>query len=89
MSVLPPCSIEPDAQVDPRRAQDRFGIDAVMAIELAILDDLECFGQQWWHFGRRDDDAIFAVDRKDAADQERVESEERNLVRHRSAADAG
>src|SRR5262245_17284598 len=67
------------AQVDPRRAQDCFGIDAVMAVELAVLDDLESFGQQRRHFERRDDDAIFTVDRENAADQERIESEERDL----------
>ena len=63
----------PRAHVDEQRAQDRERIDAVVRVELAVLDRLECRGQQRRHLVGRDDDPVLAVDREDAADQQRIE----------------
>src|SRR5207248_1280091 len=65
--------------VDPQRARNRGGIDTVMSIELAVLDGLERLRQQRWNLLRRDDDAILAVDREDAADQQRLEAHDGKL----------
>ena len=65
------------AHVDPQRAQHRDRVDAVMAVELAVLDRLERGGQERGHFLRCDDDAILAVDRKNAADEQRLEPQHR------------
>ena len=69
----------PGAHVDEQRAQDRQRVDAVVRLELAVLDGLERLGQQRRHLGRRDDDPVLAVDREDAADQQRVEPEHRHV----------
>ena len=68
------------AQVDPRGARDRAEVDAVMRVELAILDHLERRRQERRDLVRRHDDAIFAVDREDAADQQRIEAEDRHVL---------
>ena len=51
----------------------------MVRVELAVLDRLQRFGQQRRHLRRRDDDAILAVDREDAADQQRIEADYRNI----------
>ena len=68
------------AHVDPGRAQHRNGVDAVMSVELAVLDRLERRGQERRDFRRREDDTILAVDRKNAADEERLEAQHRQLL---------
>ena len=55
------------------------GFDAVVRVELAVLDGLQRRGQQRRHLVRRDDDAVLAVDREDAADQQRVEADHRHV----------
>ena len=69
----------PGAHVDEHRAQDRQRIDAVVAVELAVLDRLERRGQQRRDLVRGDDDPVLAVQREDAADQQRVEADDRNV----------
>ena len=69
----------PGAHVDEHRAQDRQRIDAVVAVELAVLDRLERRGQQRRNLVRGDDDPVLAVQREDAADQQRVEADHRHV----------
>ena len=77
----------PRAHVDEQRAQDRERVHAVVRFELAVLDGLQRLRQQRRDFGRRDDDPVLAVNREDAADQQRIEAEHRDVgaVRHRPA----
>src|SRR5688500_9422517 len=56
-------------QIHERRSHDRAEIDAMMRVELTILDDLERCGEHCRNICRCDDHAILAMDRKDAADQ--------------------
>ena len=51
-----------------------------MAVELAVLDRLERGGQERGHLLRCDDDAILAVDRKNAADEQRFEPQHRHVT---------
>ena len=51
-----------------------------MGVELAVLDRLQRRGQQRRHLGRRDHDPVLAVDREDAADQQRVEAHDGDLL---------
>ena len=67
------------ADVGEKRAQDRRQIDAVMLIELAVLDGLERLRKHRRHLVRRDDDAVLAVHGEDAADQERIEPVDRDV----------
>ena len=69
----------PAADVGERRAQDRRQVDAVVLIELAVLDRLERLGKHCRDLVRRHDDAVLAVHREDAADQERIEPVDRNV----------
>ena len=64
-------------KVGPQRAQDTQRVDAVVLVKTPVLDQLDRRAQQWRHIGRRQHDAIFAVDGKHAADQERIEAEHR------------
>ncbi len=68
------------AQVHPQRAQHRLRINPMMAVELAIFDRLQRRGQQRRHFRRGDDDAILAMRWEDAADEQRIEAQDRHLV---------
>ena len=68
------------AHVDPRGAQHPFGIDTVVAVELAVLDRLERLRQQRRHLIGAEHDAILTVYREDAADQQRLEPQHRQLV---------
>src|SRR5690606_26767717 len=68
------------AQVHEGRTHDRAQIDAVMRIELAVFDDLQGGRQQAWHFIRPNDDSVLAVDRKNAADQKRIEPENGHVL---------
>ena len=70
----------PGAHVHPERAQHRNRVDAVMAVELAVLDRFQRRREQCRHLLRRDDDAILAVNREDAADQQRLEPQHRHLL---------
>jgi hypothetical protein len=70
----------PCAQVHPGRAQNCADIDAEMRIELAVLDDLQCSGQEPGDFLRRHHDAVFAMDREDAADEQRIQAEDRHIL---------
>ena len=67
------------AHVGEQRAQDRLRVDSVVLVEVAILDGLQRLREQRRHFVRRDDDAVLAVDGKDAADQQRVEPVDRHV----------
>ena len=69
----------PGAHVDEHRPQDRQRVDAVVAVELAVLDGLERLGQQRRHLVRGDDDPVLAVQRENAADQQRIEADDRNV----------
>ena len=56
-------------EIRPRRAQDRNRIDAVVMLEVAILDRLQPGDEQRRHFGELHDAAIFlerAIQRRDA-----------------------
>ncbi len=50
-----------------------------MGVELAILNDFERCGQQLRYFLRRHHDAILAVNGKDAADQQWIQTKYRYL----------
>ena len=68
------------ARVHPQRAQNSLWIDAVVSVELAVLDRLERCGQERRHLIGLHHDPILAVDREDAADQQRLEPDHRQLV---------
>src|SRR5690606_12074502 len=68
------------AQVDERGAQHAFEIDAVMLVEAPVLDRFQRVDEKRRHVGRLEDQAVLAVHREDAADLQRVEPEERQLV---------
>ena len=68
------------AHVDERRPQDRERVHAVVSVELAVLDRLERRRQQRWHLVGCHDDPVLAVDREDAADQQRVETHDGDLA---------
>ncbi len=62
-----------------------------MLVEAAILDELDAAAQERRHVGGRHDQAVLAVDRKDAADHRRIETEHRQVVavRQTHAGDGG
>ena len=66
-------------QVGPQGAQDAQHIDAVMLIEAPVLDQFDARAQQRRHVGGREDQPVFAVDGKYAADHGRIEAEHRQL----------
>ena len=71
-------------EIRPRRAQDRHRIDAVMVLEIAILDRLQTGDQQCRHLGELHDAAIFlerAVERRDARGFQTYARERRAAVR--------
>ncbi len=51
-----------------------------MRIEVAVLDRLQRRRQKGRYFVGSYDDAVFAVDRKDAADHQRLEARERHVL---------
>ncbi len=51
-----------------------------MRVEFAVFDGLQRRGQQGRHLLRSDDDAVLAVDREDAADEQRLEAQHRHLM---------
>ncbi len=52
----------------------------MVRVELAVLDGLQRGREHRRHVVRSDDDAVFAVDRKDAADHQRLEARERHVL---------
>ena len=66
------------AQVHPHRARDRLQIDTVVGGELVVLDRLDRGGQERRHLVGRQHDPVLAMDREDAADQQRIEPEDRD-----------
>ena len=68
------------ARIDPQCAQDRLRIDPAVRVEPAILDRLERGRQQRRNFARREHDAVLAMAREDAADEQRLEADHRHLV---------
>ena len=63
----------PRADIGEKRTQDRRKIDAMMLVELAILDGLERLRKHRRHLVGRHDDPVLAVHGENAADQERIE----------------
>jgi len=51
-----------------------------MRVELAVFDRLERGGQQRRHLVGRHDDPVLAMDREDAADQQRIEAHDGDLA---------
>ena len=70
----------PGARVHPQGAQDPGRVHPVVRVELAVLDRLQRRRQQRRHLVRGDHDAILAVAREDAADQQRLQAQHRHLV---------
>ncbi len=52
-----------------------------MRVELAVFDGLQRRGQQRRDIRRLEHDAIFAVRREDAADEQRLEARNRHFLR--------
>jgi hypothetical protein len=63
--------------VDEQRARHGDGIDPEVAIEPPVLDGLQRVGQQRRNLAGRDDEPVFAVRREQAADQDRVQPDDR------------
>ena len=61
----------------PQRAQDAHGIDAMVGVEVAVLDGLQGRWQQRGNLVGGDDDAILAMDGEDAADEQAARSAQR------------
>ena len=68
------------AHVDPHRTRNAHRVDAMMGVEVTVLDCLQGGRQQRRHLLWRDNDAIFAVDRENAADQLRLETDNRHIL---------
>ena len=81
----------PGPQVGPDRAQHAERVDAVVLVEAPILDELDAAAQERRNVGRGHDQAVLAVNRKDAADHRRIETEHRQVgaARETHARDGG
>ncbi len=80
VSVLPPCSSWPAPGVHPQHAQYTARINTVVGIEIAVLHRLQRRRQHRRHLLGRDDDTILAVNRKYAADQQRLKARDGHLL---------
>ncbi len=52
----------------------------MVRVELAVLDGLQCCGQELRHVARREHDAIFAVRGEDASNEQRLETRNRDVL---------
>src|SRR5882757_5516493 len=68
------------AQIGPHRARDPEGIDTVMTVKIAVLDSRQRGREQRRHLLWRDDDPIFTVGGKYAANQLRLEAENGDIL---------
>ena len=70
-----PCSISPARDVHERRAQHRAQIDAVVSSKRRSSTALSAAGSSGGTSAGRDDQAVLAVRREQAADQQRIEAD--------------